>query len=49
MQNRFLIERVAWMYYKSKKNQMEIARILGLSRSKVSRLLTQAEKMGIFF
>jgi len=47
MQNRFLIERVAWMYYKSKKNQMEIARILGLSRSKVSRLLTQAEKMGI--
>lgn len=43
----FLVERVAWLYYVAKKNQREIADLLGTSRSKISRLLKEAERRGV--
>lgn len=42
-----LLARVASMYYDQEKNQQEIANDIGLTRSAVSRLLTEAHKRGI--
>lgn len=47
MKEDFLLERVAWLYYIAKKTQREIASILGINRSKVSRLLKEGEEKGI--
>lgn len=43
----FLLERVAWLYHVAKKTQQEIADMLNVSRSKVSRMLQEAERKGI--
>lgn len=45
--NIFLLERVAWLYHVTKKTQQEIANMLNISRSKVSRILQEAERKGI--
>ncbi len=42
-----LLTVVAWMYYVEGKNQREISEILGISRVKVSRLLSKARESGI--
>lgn len=42
-----LVRRVAWLYYENNLNQQEIADILGLSRSKVLRLLKDSRDSGI--
>jgi DNA-binding transcriptional regulator LsrR (DeoR family) len=42
-----LLARVASLYYDKEKNQQEIADEIGLTRSAVSRLLTEAHKRGI--
>ncbi len=47
MASRELLTRVAYLYYERGLKQREISTLLGLSRSKVSRLLTEAEKCGI--
>lgn len=47
LQGIFLIERIAWMYYMVGMNQEKIAKTFNISKSKVSRLLKKAEKLGI--
>jgi multiple sugar transport system substrate-binding protein len=47
MASRELLTRVAYLYYERDLKQREIARLLGLSRSKVSRLLSEARKCGV--
>jgi DNA-binding transcriptional regulator LsrR (DeoR family) len=42
-----LISRIATLYYREDKNQSEIGDILGISTSKVSRLLKQAREQGV--
>lgn len=42
-----LLARVASLYYDNNKNQQEIAHEIGLTRSAVSRLLSEAQKKGI--
>jgi DNA-binding transcriptional regulator LsrR (DeoR family) len=42
-----LLARVASMYYDKEKNQQQIADEIGLTRSAISRLLTEAHKRGI--
>ena len=42
-----LITRIAWLYYKEGLNESQIATMLGLSRSKVGRLLQKAREDGI--
>ncbi len=42
-----LLTVIAWMYYVEGKNQREISEILGISRVKVSRLLSKAREAGI--
>jgi DNA-binding transcriptional regulator LsrR (DeoR family) len=42
-----LLADVAEMYYLEQKNQAEIARLIGVTRSMVSRLLTEARESGI--
>lgn len=42
-----LITKIAQLYYESDINQSEIARRLGVSQAKVSRLLTEARERGI--
>ncbi|MDD4793452.1 MAG: sugar-binding transcriptional regulator [Firmicutes bacterium] len=42
-----LLVRVARMYYENDLNQQEIAERVGLSRSRISRLLTRAREVGI--
>jgi len=42
-----LITRIAWLYYKEGLKQSRIAATLGLSRSKVGRLLQKAQEDGI--
>jgi DNA-binding transcriptional regulator LsrR (DeoR family) len=42
-----LISRIATLYYREDKNQSEIGGILGISTSKVSRLLKQAREQGL--
>lgn len=42
-----LISRIATLYYREDKNQSEIGDILGISTSKVSRLLKQAREQGL--
>ena len=42
-----LLARVASLYYDHGKNQQEIAEEIGVTRSAVSRLLTEAHKRGI--
>lgn len=42
-----LLADVAEMYYLEEKNQAEIARLIGVTRSMVSRLLTEARQKGI--
>lgn len=42
-----LITRIAWLYYKEGLKQSRIATMLGLSRSKVGRLLQKAQQDGI--
>ena len=42
-----LLVRLAWLYYVAGLNQEEIARRLGLSRFKITRLLAQAREKGI--
>jgi DNA-binding transcriptional regulator LsrR (DeoR family) len=44
---RQLLADVASLYYNEKKKQAEIAQILGYSRSAISRMLTEAEELGI--
>jgi len=44
---RQLLADVASLYYYEKKTQAEIARISGYSRSAISRMLTEAEELGI--
>jgi len=44
---RQLLADIASLYYTDKKNQAEIARIAGCSRSAISRMLTEAEELGI--
>ena len=44
---RQLLADVASLYYNEKKTQAEIARIYGYSRSAISRMLTEAEELGI--
>jgi len=41
------LARVATMYYEEQKTQQEIARALGISRSGVSRLITEARARGV--
>jgi deoxyribonucleoside regulator len=47
LNKRQLLARVAQMYYKEKLNQQQIAEMVGLSRSQVSRYLTEAEESGV--
>lgn len=47
MEEHRVLARVAELYYKSNRNQEEIAKELGLSRSMISRLLTKAIKTGV--
>jgi deoxyribonucleoside regulator len=42
-----LLARVADLYYNSGRRQAEIAEMIGVSRSSISRLLTQARELGI--
>lgn len=42
-----LLAKVAYLYYIEDKNQAEIAEELGLTRTTISRMLTQARKSGI--
>lgn len=42
-----LLVRAAWLYYDRRLTQQEVSRRLGISRSSVSRALTQAEAEGI--
>jgi len=42
-----LITRIAWLYYKEGLKESQIATMLGLSRSKVGRLLQKARENGI--
>jgi DNA-binding transcriptional regulator LsrR (DeoR family) len=42
-----LLTRIAWMYYYGKMNHEDIAKELGLSRIKVTRLLKTAHEAGI--
>ncbi len=42
-----LISRIATLYYREDKNQSEIGDVLGISTSKVSRLLKQAREQGL--
>jgi deoxyribonucleoside regulator len=42
-----ILVRVARMYYEHGLNQQEIAGRVGLSRSRISRLLTKAREAGI--
>lgn len=42
-----LISRIATLYYREDKNQSEIGDILGISTSKVSRMLKQAREQGL--
>lgn len=42
-----LLARIAWMYYYGKMNHQDIAKELGLSRIKVTRLLKTAHEAGI--
>jgi len=42
-----LLAEIASMYYLDKRNQTEIAREFGYSRSAISRLLTEAEEKGV--
>src|ERR1700690_2544908 len=42
-----LLADVAEMYYVEEKGQAEIARVIGMTRSMVSRLLTEAREKGI--
>ncbi|MGC2174210.1 MAG: sugar-binding transcriptional regulator [Acidimicrobiales bacterium] len=42
-----LLVRVAWFYYKDDLTQNDIARMLGLSRASVGRLLDRARKLGV--
>jgi DNA-binding transcriptional regulator LsrR (DeoR family) len=44
---RQLLAEIASLYYNEKKTQAEIARISGYSRSAISRILTEAEELGI--
>lgn len=44
---RQLLADVASLYYNEKKTQAEIAQVLGYSRSAISRMLTEAEELGI--
>lgn len=44
---RQLLADIASLYYNEKKTQAEIARISGYSRSAISRMLTEAEELGI--
>jgi deoxyribonucleoside regulator len=44
---RELMSRAAWLYYERGLNQQAVADRLGLSRSTISRLLTDAEREGI--
>ena len=44
---RQLLADIASLYYNEKKTQAEIARISGYSRSAISRILTEAEELGI--
>lgn len=41
------LARVAWLYYDQEKSQQEVADEMGISRSAVSRLLTEAREKGI--
>src|SRR4030065_716486 len=41
------LARVASLYYEQGKNQQEVAREIGVSRSMVSRLLTEAREHGV--
>jgi DNA-binding transcriptional regulator LsrR (DeoR family) len=42
-----LLANVAELYYKQEKTQAQIARLIGVSRSSISRLLTEARELGI--
>lgn len=42
-----LLARVAYLYYSENKTQSEIAKILGVYRTTISRMLSQAKKTGI--
>lgn len=42
-----LLKRVAHLYYEKDMNQREIAKLLGVSRPQISRMLTEAKKKGI--
>ena len=42
-----LLVRVAWFYYKDDLTQNDIARLLGLSRASIGRLLDRARKVGL--
>jgi DNA-binding transcriptional regulator LsrR (DeoR family) len=42
-----LLARVASLYYDNKKTQQEIADEIGLTRSAISRVLSEAESRGI--
>jgi len=41
------LSRIAQLYYEEKKNQQEIADSLGINRSSISRLLTEAREKGV--
>ena len=42
-----LLAKIAYLYYVENKNQTEISNILGIYRTTISRMLTQARKEGI--
>ena len=42
-----LMVRAAWLYYVADNNQQETANILGLTRTKITRLLSQARDLGL--
>ena len=42
----FLSKKCAWLYYISKLNQSQIAKKIGLSKMRVHRLITFADKQG---
>lgn len=42
-----LLARIAWHYYRDGKTQEEIGRLLGMSRQRVLRALSQARELGI--
>lgn len=46
-ERRYLLERVANLYFKEDMKQELIAKKLGISRSNISRLLNEAKKKGI--